>query len=62
MTRCPWGVVPAPALLVCLVGGAVGAQVRVTVTVRQLFDQGHRLEDCNVYKVDPNQVSWKWTT
>jgi hypothetical protein len=31
---------------VCLVGGAVGAQERVTVTVRQLFDE----------------VSWKWTT
>lgn len=44
MTRLPRGVVLALALLVWLVGGAVGAQERVTVTVRQLFDQGHRLE------------------
>lgn len=45
MTRLPRGVGLALALLVWLVGGgAIGAQERVTVTVRQLFDQGHRLE------------------
>ena len=32
------------ALLTLLEGGAVEAQERLTVTVPQLFDQGHRLE------------------
>jgi hypothetical protein len=32
------------ALLVCLEARAGGAVEQVTVTVRQLFDQGHRLE------------------
>ena len=44
MSRSLRGATLALALLASLEGGAAEGQERVTITVRQLFDLGHRLE------------------